>query len=383
MQKYISQGSTLRVFCLSETFAPSPNPSLSRDTISLGQIIRDELSAAETRRREFFLQQEPYHLQRLILALCFLTNIFFFIARSDYIVLFIAASFYLNMFYFITLLVPTSPGAARLQKPEIAKFHAWLWDNGIRSGTRQFTRIFINTFFMNCRALTFPFILLFSIDIVFTLIIWYAGLVPATITLFVILQSLIIITFYGLVGKVEPFTAEFAQNIDRIRDRLSRDLPPVVISLLFLTGFLAIVFLFLTTIILLPGITLNAFLTESGLTQLAHMILLLGILAVSQYFIIRTLHGKRSRAMAERLMDYREMLLVSLAEDVEREMISGTTRDRESRYEMTTRLMESRIYQIKCNSLLGAFPVYVVDLDFSVMMDTTTLTAIKGYLREK
>jgi hypothetical protein len=286
------------------------------------------------------------------------------------------------MFYFITLLIPTSPGAAHLQKPEIAKFHAWLWDNGIRSGTHQFTRVFINAFFMNCRTLTYPFILLFSIDIIFTLIIWYAGRVPTGITLFVVLQSLIIIAFYGLVGKIEPFTAEFAKNIDRIRNRLSRDLPPVIISLLFLTGILSVVFLFLTTIILLPGITLNTFLFGSGLKQLAHLVLLLGILAVSQYFIIRTLHGERSRVMAERLMDYRELLLRSLAQDVEREKITGTARDAESRYEMTTRLLESRIYRIKCNSLLGAFPVYVMDLDFSVMMDTTTLTAIKGYIHE-
>jgi hypothetical protein len=366
-----------------ETSASPKDSTPSRETTVFGQIITDELSAAEASHHTFRIQREPYFLQRLVIFLCFLTNLIFFIGHDDYIVLFIAASFYLNMFYFLTLLVPTSPGTARLEKPEIARFHAWLWDNGIRSGTRQFTRVFINAFFMNCRTLTFPFILLFSVDIVFTLITWYAGLVPASITLFVILQSLIIITFYGLVGKIEPFTAEFAHNLDRIRDRLSRDLPPVIISLLFLTGFLAVVFLFLTTIILLPGITLNAFLSESGLRELAHMVLLLGILAVSQYFIIRRIHGGRSRVMAERVMDYREMLLLSLAEDVEREKISGITRDRERRYEMTTRLMESRIYQIKCNSLLGAFPVYVVDLDFSVMMDTTTLTAIKGYIREK
>ena len=60
----------------------------------------------------------------------------------------------------------------------------------------------------------------------------------------------------------------------------------------------------------------------------------------------------------------------------------GAATEAEQRYKVTSRLLESRIYQIKRNSLLGAFPVYVVDLDFSVMMDTTTLTAIKGYIRK-
>ena len=356
------------------------HPGAPDETVSLGQIIAGELSAAEDNRRELRSQQEPLSLQRGVIALCILINIIFFVTRSDYIALFIAASFYLNMFYFITLLVPTGPGAADLKKPEIARFHAWLRDNGIPSGTRQFTRIFINTFFMNSRTLTFGIGLIFSIDIVFTLIAYSAGL-PPDIALFVIAQSAVIIAFYGLVWKVEPFTAEFAKNIDMVKSRLSRELPPWIISILFLTGFLVVVFVFLTTIILLPGITLNAFLTESGLTKLAHMFLPVGILAISQYFIIRSLHGRTSRVMAERLMDYRESVLRSLAQDVG-DATPGSSGDAERRYEVTSRLLEARIYQIKRNSLLGTFPVNVVDLDFSVMMDTTTLTAIKGYIRE-
>jgi len=357
------------------------HPAHPHDTSLLSGIVTGELAVVEKKHRELLQQEQPWRLQNVILILCILTNTILSIVRPDYIILFVAASFYLNMFYFLTLLVPTSPGATPFRKPEIARFHSWLQEHGIRSGTRQFTRIFVNSFFMNCRTLTFPLILLFSIDIVFTLIAGYISLIPGNITLFVVAQALIIITFYALVGKIEPFTAEFARNIDRIRTQLSRELPPVIISLLFLTGFLAVVFLFLTTIILLPGITLNAFLTESGLTELAHMIALLAILAVSQYFIIRTIHGQRSRVMAGRLMDYRELLLKSLAKDVEEG--GGNAMDIESRYEMTSRLLESRIYRINTNSLFGAFPVFVVDLDFSVMMDTTTLTAIKGYIREE
>ena len=357
------------------------HPAHPHDSSLLSGVIAGELAAAERECRTFQEQKESRNLQRIVLVFCFLTNIVLFIVRPDYIVLFIAASFYLNMFYFLTLLVPTSPGAVSLQKPEITRFHTWLWESGIRSGTRQFTRIFVNAFFMNCRTLTFPLGLLFSIDIVFTLIVWYAGLVPGNTALFVIAQSLIIITFYGLIWKVEPFTEGFARNLDRFKSRLSRDLPPAIISLLFLTGFLAVVFLFLTSIILLPGITLSTFLTESGLTELAHIVALLAILSVSQYFIVRTLHGQRSRVMAGRLIDYRLLLLKSLARDIAEG--SGDTGDIESRYQMTSRLLESRIYRIARNSLAGAFPVYVVDPDFSVMMDTTTLTAIKGYIREE
>jgi hypothetical protein len=348
-------------------------------SLPLSQIVERELAAAQANRIGLMSRQEPHHIQMLILAACILTNILFYFTRRDYLPLFIAASFYLNMFYFITLLIPTNPGTADFRAPEIAKFHAWLRDNGITSGTWQFTRIFINTFFMNSRALTLGIGLLFSVDIVFTLIAYSAGL-PLDIVLFVISQSAIIIIFYYLVSRVEPFTAEFASNLDRVKDRLARELPPWLISLMFMMGFLVVVFVFLTTIILLPGVTLNAFLSESGLTELAYMFLPVGVLAISQYFIIRYIHGITSRKMAVRLMDYRENSLQSLAHDPEpaQEEAAGVER----RYEVSSLLLESRIYQIKCNSLLGAFPVCVVDLDFSVMMDTTTLTAIKGYIRK-
>jgi hypothetical protein len=365
---------------------PSPSKEIAPDTgkhtvdLPFRYLIARELDAARASRIDLLSAKEPRSIQLFILASCILTNVIFYLTRSDYFPLFVAASFYLNMFYFITLLIPTNPGAAGMGTHEIAKFHAWLRDNGITSGTRQFTRIFINTFFMNSRTLTLGIGLIFSVDIVFTIIAFTAGL-PLNTALFVIAQSAVIIIFYYLVSRVEPFTAEFANNLDRMKDRLARELPPWLISLLFMMGFLVVVFVFLTTIILLPGITLNAFLSESGLTQLAHMFLPVGILAISQYFIIRYIHGITSRRMAERLMDYREHALQGLT-GKDRDPTPGDTEGVEQRYEVTTLLLESRIYQIKRNSLLGAFPVYVVDLDFSVMMDTTTLTAIKGYIRK-
>jgi len=351
----------------------------SPDDMPFRQLLARELAAAQASRAGLMSGREPRRIETIILACCILTNLVFFFTRSDYLVLFVAASFYLNMFYFLTLLVPTSPQAADFRRPEIAKFHAWLRDNGVTSGTRQFTRIFINTFFMNSRTLTLGIGMIFSVDIVFTLIAFSAGL-PPDIAFFVIAQSAVIILFYYLVSRVEPFTAEFAHNLDRMKDRLARELPPWLISLLFLMGFLVVVFVFLTTIILLPGVTLNAFLSESGLTRLAYMFLPVGVLAICQYFIIRYIHGITSRQMAERLLDFREHALRSLGG--EDDPFPGELSGPEQRYKVTSMLLESRIYQIKRNSLLGIFPVWVVDLDFSVMMDSTTLTAIKGYIRK-
>jgi hypothetical protein len=50
--------------------------------------------------------------------------------------------------------------------------------------------------------------------------------------------------------------------------------------------------------------------------------------------------------------------------------------------EVITLLLESKIFQLARNSLSGAFPVFVVMLDFSVIMDSSTLTTFRGYIQE-
>ena len=320
--------------------------------------------------------------EAVVLFFCLLVNLGFLVQRHDYLALFIAASFYLNMLYFITLLIPTNPLAAHLPKADLQKFLSWLREIGLKGGTSQFTRLFINVFFINSRALSLGIGLIFSVDIVFTLFAYLFLKIPGGTTLIVAAQCAIIAIFYFLVWKMEPFSSRFAKNVEKVKTRLSKDyIPSWVVSALFMIGFFLVVILFLTTIILLPGLTVATLLSESGLAALGHLVLLIAILAVSQYFIIRYFHGISSRLMAERLFDYKETALRGL---IEREDKNQKTLSlpADNPYETTTLLLESKIYQVKENSLFGTFPVYIVDLDFSVMLDSTTLTAIRGYIKE-
>ena len=84
-----------------------------------------------------------------VLLVCVLTNVIFFLVRPDYFGLFIAASFYLNMFYFISLLIPTNFQNANLPTADLSRFHTWLKEIGVTSGTTRFTRLFINALFVS------------------------------------------------------------------------------------------------------------------------------------------------------------------------------------------------------------------------------------------
>ena len=64
-----------------------------------------------------------YRIHIGILCLCVGINATYSLLRRDYLYLFIAASFYLNMYYFITLLIPQNFNKnAGLPKADISRF---------------------------------------------------------------------------------------------------------------------------------------------------------------------------------------------------------------------------------------------------------------------
>ncbi len=355
----------------------------SGDYFTVDTVLSGELSAVRQQRDGLVAPEKPGILHLLILFLGILINFVFFLTMPDYFALFIAASFYLNMFYFITLLIPTSFEKAGLSKIEIIRFHAWLRDIGVASGTSGFTRLFIDSFFMNSRALSLGIGLLFSVDIIFALLSLTAMDLSLSTAVIVISQCGAIILFYLLVWKTEPFSTEFKRNVELVRKRLSREnIPPWMVSAIFLTGILIAVFLFLTAVILLPGLTVTAFMSQSGLNELGFLVLFITILAVSQYFIIRHIHGITSRAMAVRILNFQEESLRELA-GIHSAGNAGTSHKGKDWFEIPALLLESRLYSVHQHTLLGMFPVYTIDIDFSALMDSTTRAAVQRYIDRK
>ncbi len=350
---------------------------------SLDKVMNDELTAVRKKQVELLSPEKPGFLHSFILFSCILTNIIFLLTMSDYFAIFIAASFYLNMFYFVILLIPTNFDRTVLSKNEIIRFHAWLRDSGVKSGTSRFTRLFINSFFINSRALSLGIGLIFSVDIVFALVSYTIMDLPLSTTVIVIAQCGIIILFYLLVWEIEPFSTKFKRNVEQVKRKLSRgNIPQWMVSAIFMTGVLLAVFLFLTAIILLPGMTVTAFMSQSGLNKLAYLVLFITILAVSQYFLIRHIHGITSRAVASHILDFQEDVLKELTGIHD----AGSSRNPDEGkdwFEMTALLLESRIYSVQQHTLLGVFPVYTVDIDVSALMDTTTRAAIKRYIERQ
>jgi len=345
--------------------------------------VREELAAVQKARAGLTAPVGYLGIHIAALIICVLVNVIFFLVRPDYFGLFIAASFYLNMYYFIILIIPTkSDTAGKKKKKGLFRLRAWLKEVGIRTGTGQFSRLFTNTIFMNSRALSLGIGLIFTVDIFFALIEYARGL-PATTTVIVITQCLIIVVFYLLIWKVEPFSSEYAGKIERLKFSLhERRLSPRLVAGLLVSGFVLALFLFLITIIFLPGMTLHAFLYQSELAEAGYLFSLLAILAVSQYFPMRLIHGFTSRIMAQRIVDFRENSLAAVIGAGKKSPAHASTLSDGEDERIRSLLTESGIYTVRKKTIAGLFPVWVVDLDFSVMTDITAQSAIKGYIRE-
>ena len=339
---------------------PSPDAAIpgSPSDFAINQVIGNELTAVRNSRAGLMTKQGHPRIHIGIILGCIGINLIYFLYRPDYFVLFIAASFYVNMYYFIIVLVLQNVQKSTGPKADLSLFRNRLKEIGLKSGTTRFTKLFTNTIFLNSRTLSLGICLIFAIDILYTMWAYFFIGLPLRPAIIVISQCAIIIVFYLLVWKVKLFSLKYVKR-----------------TILFLIGFLFAAIVFFTTIIILPGITLSTFLAQSRLSELGDLFVLLAVLAISQYFIVRSIHGSTSRTMAGDFFNYKEHLLLNL-----QDMVSSGNNSAENRAETTARLLETKIYTIKRNTISGFFPVFVVDLDFSAILDSTTETAIMRYI---
>ena len=343
---------------------------------SLHRTLWTEIHKERQRQRDLYASGTTGRITLIIFGVAILINIFLFFETPLYPLLFTSASFFLFMFYFITLLVPHNLRESPLPQTEIAHYLTQLHENGIIVSTKRFSRVVLNAFFINCRPLFYGFALIFSIDIVLVIAITARGVIPTASTGVVLVESVAIVLFYFLVWRLEPYTLEFFSGISGVKERLiKKRIPePVVSSLIFLGAALALVGI-LSTLVLLPGMSVNNILSVSALKELSHFFLAIGVLLVTQYVIMRYIHGITSRDLLERFSQRKTACLfdqIELTGQAGRAPSgpAGAGAEAAAVCRAAELLLETRIYQVERKTLFGAFPVYIVNPDFSLVFSS-------------
>src|SRR5208283_4412324 len=266
--------------------------TLSGAISSLHKTLREEVRKEQERDRSLYAAGTSGRVTLIILGAAILANILVFLKDPLFPFLFISASFFLFMIYFITLLIPHNLLHPSLPQTEISRYLTGLRATGIITSTKRFTRVFLNAFFINCRPLFYGFALIFSIDIVLVIDMAANGILTPSHTGIILFQSAAIILFYFLVWKLEPYTIEFFSDVSGMKEHLiKKKIPEPVVSFLFLLGAALALIGIVSTIILLPGVTVNNILSVSEFKELGHLFIAIGVVLVTLYFIMRYIHG--------------------------------------------------------------------------------------------
>jgi len=340
----------------------SPAPLSALATIN--RIIREELREEKERQRNLYFSGTTGRVTIIVLVLAVVTNIVYFIRSPMYPLILVSASFFLFMFYFITLLVPHTLKPAGASHTSIKKYIAGLKETGFIKSTKRFTRIFLNTFFINCRPLFIGFTALFTVDILIVLHLYRTGFLPPSHTGIVLFQCVAIIVFYFLVWKLEPYSTEFFSDVSDVKNHLiRRKIPGPVVSFLFVIGTALALISIVSTIILLPGVTVNNVLSISEFDELGHLVIAIASVLVPLYFIFRYLHGITSRDLLIRFSENKTRELARQAR-LTREAADAGKAPEDTLSSATELLLEAQIYQVERKTLFGTFPVYIVNPDF-------------------
>ncbi|MEN6442492.1 MAG: hypothetical protein ABFC71_01900 [Methanoregula sp.] len=357
------------------------NAGLLGKVSALRQMIAGEIHTEREHQRELWGGGARGWLTLSILAASIVFNIMFLFEDTWYPIYFIIASFFILMFYFITLIIPF--GILRqkggFSKPEIGKLFANLQNQGIIKSAERFSRIFLNAFFINCRPLFAGFALLFAIDILFVMWKQSDNSLPGPTATIVLFQAITIIVFYFLVWKWQQYSMDFFSDVKDMRQRLiTRQIPAWIVTLvLWVSVGLAFCGVFYS-IILLPGVTVSSVISISSLEQLSNRFIAIGLILVSQYFIFRYIHGITSRKMIASFSESKARSLARQENTAEKicRAEQGLAPGTDIVCETTTLLLESKIYQIEKKTIAGAFPVYIVNPDLSVVLDPQALDSI-------
>lgn len=340
----------------------------------LHRTLRAEIHNERQRQRTLYASGTTGRITLIILGVAILINIFLFFENPLYPLLFTSASFFLFMFYFITLLIPHNLQESPLPQPEISRYLTQLRENGIVVSTKRFSRVFLNAFFINCRPLFYGFALIFSFDIVLVIAMTARGVLPTSSTIVVLVESVAIILFYFLVWRLEPYTLEFFSGVSGVKEHLIRKrVPEPVVSSLVLFGAGLALAGILTTLVLLPGMSVNNILSVADLKQLSHFFLAIGVILVTLYFIMRYIHGITSRDLLARFSQGKTACLfrqIEITGQAGRSPADLANPDAEAVAvcRAAELLLETRIYQVERKTLFGTFPVYIVSPDFSLVL---------------
>ncbi len=349
------------------------------------------------------IADEKYRLQSLLeginadriqaagygaLAVAVILNLFCLLDKPDsYMVLWILSSLY---FYLIYPLIPLAfiliPGLFRktTEKREGRDpLLPWLKNLHLVRNHRIVIQLAIRFFLLGIMPLTSGMVLIYSLSLVYAILLGAYGDIPLLTSLLIIVQCLGILIFYLDLSCLKRQFSFFTRSLAFITsDHWVRYL------LMAIFGVLVVIIASCATIILLiailmPGFTLGAYVDAASLIQERADIRIL-LLFMCQFIVMQYFQSVLSRRIARTLCSD-QLVRIEEAEAMLAGSGTGSVSpvSRDKLVEMVLPLViESRIHGITRMHMGGLFPTYTIGLDIDEIFRIRSLEELSGMFRK-
>lgn len=363
----------------------------------------EEANYDETADLKDAIADEKYRLQSLLagidtdriqaagygaLALALILNLTCLFDKFDsYMVLWILSSLY---FYLIYPLLPIAfiliPGLfkKRTEKREGRDpLLPWLKNLHLVKNHRIVLQLGIRFFLLGIMPLTSGMVLIYSLSLLYAILLGARGEIPLLPSLLIIVQCLGIMIFYLDLSCLKRQFSFFTRSLAFITsDHWVRYLLIVVF------GVLVVIIASCATIILLiailmPGFTLGVYVDAASFAQDRFNIRIL-LLFACQFILMQYFQSVLSRRIARTLCSD-QLARIEEAEEMLAESVSGSASS-VSRDELASMVLplvvESRIHGITRMHMGGLFPTYTIGLDVDEIFRIRSLEELSGMFRK-
>ena len=347
----------------------------------LDRLIRGVHAELDHETAELGRSEVPRFLSRLLVADLVLANFLLWLVLPDYALYWITASFFLYVVYPFLFLIPSSgqsagDGSERPSVPLSERFTG----TGLAEHRWTIAKIFWNSFFINSQPLAPAFMAIYSLNILFALLLRGEGLTGWLI----IFQSAAILIFYLAIAVFKPYTGGFLDSVIGLQTTVSakmhRRVEPlwkIMLPIGLAAGVVAIV---LIAAMLLPGFTLGVIWKSEATVKGLGFVPVLFVLA-SQIVVVRYTQGAASARLVRQLRQRKiEILTKHVLAPLEayRNQVTMAEPGVLDRFaqdfaDIRATFLSSKIYRMQVQDLGGLLPIHVVVPDLELVLNRDTI----------
>jgi hypothetical protein len=320
----------------------------------------------------------------LILGLIII-NIGLIFILPRYGIYWIVASFFVYMYYFIVLLLPTTrrvrTPAEKLEGkkkgPRVKR------GQGIRAvatrGKKAVVVAFWNSFFIGTQSMAKGITLTMAISIGFAVLGLATGSLDLLSSTIIVIQAIAIMGYYYVIMRYRPYSKEFMRTVARVR----RDRKTEARWLAYLKGLfivlvlLTVLVVFLISAIFLPKRSLDVVLAHLD-ANFGLVIIGLVVIFISQFIIIRYVQGFDSARITSLFINGKiDFLKNDILAGLDQLENNRTSEDRSKKFiALQKRFRISRIYKVVLKDFFGFLPTYPIIVDFKSILEKDVAEAL-------